>query len=219
MAQDRESACCIARNFDRQVREATEGDILPDPSPASLRLLEMLDDVAVVRPTLLDLGCGTAPSSVRLVENGARRVTGIDLSPVSINTARRRAAAAGLDETRANFSIGDAAFAPLQRHDWVLLDRVICCYSDPRALLGNAIPATRSRIAIIVPESRGWRGVINAVTWGAENLWKSIAWRETCAGHVHDVSAIELSLETAGFKLIDKRRHALWYAAVYQRLN
>jgi SAM-dependent methyltransferase len=219
MARDRESDCCIAQNFDRQVREATGGDVLPDPSPASLRLLEMLDDVAVVRPTLLDLGCGTAPSSVRLVENGARRVTGIDLSPVSIETAKRRAAGAGLDETRARFSIGDAATSPLERHDWVLLDRVICCYSDAGALLANAIPATGSRIAIIVPESRGWRGVINAVTWGAENLWKSIAWRETCAGHVHDVKAIERSLEAAGFERLGERRHSLWYAAVYQRAD
>ncbi|MEX1124944.1 MAG: class I SAM-dependent methyltransferase, partial [Acidimicrobiia bacterium] len=69
---------------------------LPEASSISSRLLEMLDDVAEVRPTLLELGCGTGATSIRLAQRGARHVTGIDLSPASVEVALRRAANAEL---------------------------------------------------------------------------------------------------------------------------
>lgn len=212
-----EPADCIAGCFDRQVEVAIAQNELPAPSPISLRLLEMLDDVAEVEPTVLDLGCGTAAVTVRIAEMGASRITGVDLSSVSIETAQRRATAAGLDETRARFIVGDAASASLDPHDWVLLDRVICCYRDAERLIDNATSAASTRLAFSVPESRGWRGVINSFTWGLENLWKKILPRTSCPGHVHDVDVVERMLAAAEFQRVNFRRRGLWYAAVFQR--
>jgi hypothetical protein len=61
---------------------------------------------------------------------------------------------------RADLSVGDAA-CPTQRHDWVILDRVMCCYSDVERLMANALPAASRIFAFTVPTSRGWRGVVN----------------------------------------------------------
>jgi magnesium-protoporphyrin O-methyltransferase len=152
-----------------------------------------------------------------MAQRGARHVTGIDLSPASIEVAVRRAANADLDQTQVNFEVADAASAQLQTHDWVTLDRVICCYRDAEGLLANALSAAGSRLAFAVPESRGWRGILNTVGWGAENVWKTIVRRQTCPGYVHDVNAIEQILNDAGFRIIQHRRRGLWYAAAFDR--
>ena len=208
----------IARAFDRQAGELPVDAVSwPKPSRISLRLMEMLEDVTEVRPTLLELGCGTGVASVRLAQQGARHVTGIDLSPASVDIAVRRAAEAGLDQTRVRFVVGDAASIQLERHDWVLLDRVICCYPSAEDLLANAAGAAGDRLAFAVPESRGWRGYLNRVGWGAENLGKAVLRRPTCPGLVHDVDAIERTLVNAGFRMVRKTRRGLWYAAVFDR--
>jgi SAM-dependent methyltransferase len=56
---------------------------------------------------VLDYGCGDGSLSVRLLERGAAKVTGIDISEVLIDQARRRAAGAGFAD-RARFLVGDA---------------------------------------------------------------------------------------------------------------
>jgi len=177
----------------------------------------MLDDVAQARPALLDLGCGTGGAAIRMAQRGARHVTGIDLSPASIEVALRRVANAGLDQTQVTFEVADAASTQLQTHDWVTLDRVICCYRDAEGLLANALGAAGSRLAFAVPESRGWRGFLNTVGWGAENAWKTIVRRQSCRGYVHDVNAIEQILNDAGFRIVQHSRRGLWYAAVFDR--
>jgi ubiquinone/menaquinone biosynthesis C-methylase UbiE len=55
----------------------------------------------------LDYGCGDGSLSIRLLERGAKRVTGIDISEVLIEEARRRAAAGGFAD-RTRFVVADA---------------------------------------------------------------------------------------------------------------
>jgi len=57
---------------------------------------------------ILDIGCGTGRHAVELAQRGYK-VTGIDLSPSQIETARAKAAAAGVAP---DFRIGDARALP-----------------------------------------------------------------------------------------------------------
>src|SRR6186713_3044048 len=165
------SDCCgapdprIAQHFDKRVTELSEGGDFPEMVDVSRGLLDLLADVASERPTLLELGCGSGALSVTLLEAGALSVDGVDLSPQSIATAARRAEVAGVAE-RANFTVGDGSVVALTRHDWVVMDRVICCFADMERLLGNAMTAAGSRICFTVPQSRGAWGVFNRIGWG-----------------------------------------------------
>ena len=85
---------------------------------------------------MLELGCGRGGLLLQLVQAGAARATGVDLSPASIDAARDRFEQAQLSK-RAGLSVGDAARVPLEPHDWVILDRVMCCYADVEGLLGG----------------------------------------------------------------------------------
>lgn len=206
----------IALHFDRKASQCDPSE-LPEPAPISVRLLDLLGDIADIHPSVLDLGCGDGAGAIRLLQEGAGSVTGIDLSSASIESAQRRAASAGLGPERVRFAAANVASVVLQPHDWVLLDRVICCYRDRDRLVGNALTAASRRFAFSVPESRGWRGVLNAIGWRIENMWKAIVSPDHCRGYVHEVRSIEQNLEAAGFRKLRSGHGGLWYAAVFER--
>lgn len=216
------TGCCpptdprIARRFDKKAGLWTDADELPELIDVSAQLLDLLRDVPLRRPSVLELGCGTGGLSVGLLDMGAVRVTGIDLSPASIDVAGRRALDAGYAE-QASFEVGNAANAPLEPHDWVILDRVFCCFGDSERLADRAIELARERIGISLPESRGWRGFINRLLWAAENVWDRLT--GGCRGYVHDLRRIERRLAAAGFRASASSRIGLWHIGIYERAD
>jgi magnesium-protoporphyrin O-methyltransferase len=217
------SDCCatppdprIARQFDARYEGWTPDEGFPDLVDVSGAILDLCRDTAMRRPSVLDLGCGTAALGVALLEMGAARLTGVDLSPASIDLARQRAEVAGFGDVSA-FEVGNGAEIEAQPHDWVVLDRVICCYGDVERLLGRAIDLARERIAIAVPESRGWRGLVNRPLWFAEFAWDRI--QGGCRGYVHDLRRIEWRLAAAGFVPAGSDRIGLWHVGIYDRAN
>lgn len=218
---DDPTACCpptpdprIARRFDRVAGEWLDADDFPDMVDVSAGLLDLLRDATLERPSVLELGSGTGALSVALLEMGASRTTGVDLSASSVEVARRRARTAGF-ETQATFEVGNAADAAADPHDWVILDRVICCFDDADRLARRATTLATRRIAITLPESRGWRGPVNHVVWRAENLWDLL--QGGCRGYVHDVRRIERRLREGGFERARSRHVGLWYIGVYDQ--
>lgn len=178
------------------------------------RLLGQLSDAATTRPTILEIGSGSGGLAVALLTQGAAQVDGIDLSPLSIETARRRAELAGVSD-RARFELGDGAATNLTAHDWVVLDRVICCYPHMDRLLEKAIGAARSRFAFSVPNSRGWRGFVARTERRLDWILGRMR-RGGCPSYVHSLDKIEGRLEAAGFEL-RSRTVGLWYTAVFER--
>lgn len=219
--QEIATGCCppptdarIARRFDKKVGDWTDAEAFPELVDVSAHLLDLLRDATLRRPSVLELGSGTGALSVALLEMGASRVTGVDLSPASVEVATRRATDAGYAE-QATFEVGNAANAPLEPHDWVILDRVICCFGDVERLLGRAMGLAGERIAITLPESRGWRGLVNRPLWAAENVWDLLS--GGCRGYVHDLRRIERRLATAGFRGGPSGRVGLWHIGIYDR--
>lgn len=214
--------CCepidprIARHFDRKSRQRAAGGSLPPIHSVSQHLLDALAlDVSETAPSVLEIGCGGGALSVGLLERGASSATGVDLSTGSLEVARRRAEAAGLT-ARTRFDVGDGASVSLAPHDWVVLDRVLCCYPDLDRLLGNSISAAEKRYAFSVPASSGWRGLANRISFWLEDATESLRGRP-CPGYVHDISRIEARLMDAGFHRTRSSVARLWYVAVFDR--
>ena len=180
----------------------------------SARLLDRLRDATLARPSVLEIGCGTGAVMVALLEMGARSARGVDLSAASVELARRRVAAGGFEE-RATFQVGHGAAVSGELHDWVVIDRLLCCDGHLDRMLDAVIGAARTRVALSVPESRGWRGLLNRPMWAAENLWDLVA--GGCHGYVHDLRHIERRLASAGFRPTAGDHVGLWYVGVYDR--
>lgn len=164
---------------------------------------------------VLDLGCGTGDIARGLVLAGARRATGIDLSPGAVARAQLLAAEDGVGE-RTTFLAGNAATASLDQHDLVVLDKVICCFADLSQLLANSVPAARSAYAFSMPRSDGAWGPWARVAIAIENAnhW---AHRRGFRAYAHDARAVHAALEAAGFRLRQRRTSFGWLCAVYTR--
>lgn len=206
---------CIARHFDGEMLPHKEAGTFPPLASTSENLLDLLADVGDVRPTILELGSGSGGLSVELLRRGASRADGVDLSMGSVETARRRAEEAGVGDL-ATFELGDGSLVELEPHDWVVLDRVICCYEHIDRLLANAIGAARHRFVVAVPVSTGWRALITRGISFIENATNVLRGRP-CPGYVHSVPMIELRLADAGFRRLRHARVGLWHTAVYER--
>ena len=218
-SKEQECACPtdarIARHFDAKLAERTsrcEDLVLV---PVSERLKGALLSLDPTGKTVLELGCGRGGLLLELVQAGAARATGVDLSPAGIDAARDRFAQEHLSD-RVHLLVGDAARVPLQPHDWVILDRVMCCYPDIEGLLANTLPAARHLYAFTAPTSRGWRGVAARLEAWIENAWNNLR-GQSCPGYVHNLGLIEKRLVTAGFRLRHSDRQRLWHVAVYER--
>ena len=142
------------------------------------------------------------------------RATGGDLSAASVDAARNGFEQAQLSD-RVRLSVGDAARVPLESQDWVILDRVMCCYSDIERLLANTLPAAKEIHAFAVPSSRGWLGAIARLDEWVENACNIMRGRP-CPGYVCDLNLIEERLPSAGFRLRSRARPRLWHIAIYE---
>lgn len=215
-----EPDCCpaastIEQHFDRKTACRIAAGELPGLVSVSERLRDALLPIGATGRSVLELGCGRGALLLQLVEAGVVRATGIDLSNASIAEARRGFDQAGLSGT-VELSVGDGARVILEPHDWVVLDRVMCCYPDIDRLLRNSIPAARRVYAFSVPESRGWRGFFSRAEEWFENIWNKVRGCP-CPGYVHDIGAIERTLTEAGFRRAYSGRLRLWHIAVFQR--
>ena len=78
--------------------------------PSRRRLVAIIDQFAAERPSniILDYGCGRGSNSLKYCKYGARKVYGIDISPVYISNAIELMRQAGVDKDLFDFRVMDA---------------------------------------------------------------------------------------------------------------
>jgi SAM-dependent methyltransferase len=169
--------------------------------------------------SVLDVGCGTGDLALAALAHGASRADGCDLGTGAIEHARQLARDRGLAD-RAAFEVADGSVAPLPPADVVLLNRVICCYPDARALLDNTLGAAGSIYAVSAPVDRGLPGIYNRIYVGVSNAWYALrpSRFRGLRVFVHDLSAVDGRIRAAGFAPVTRaRRRLIWQLAVYGR--
>lgn len=205
----------IARYFDRRNQRRRSGRERYQMGNVTRRLVDTLVELDPRDHSVLEGGCGPGALIVELLRAGASATTGIDLSAEAIGYARERADEAGVGE-RATFLVGDAAKAHNEVHDWVVLDKVICCYPDMDRLLANTISAARAVYAFALPVSYGWRGAAARLLIGVEAVILRLV-RRPCPAYVHDIAQIEARLASAGFNSIRRESLGMWHIAVFAK--
>jgi len=105
---------------------------------------------------VLDLGCGSGEVSLMACRLGAARVTGVDLVPEMVETARWQAAEAGLAE-RAEFLVGDVHTVSLPEADVTVMVSVLEYYAEIEAVLARTCAATRELLILVDTRGPWWR--------------------------------------------------------------
>ena len=103
--------------------------------------------------TVLDIGGGFGALSLTLLAEGAARASLVEVSRDYLEAARFLAEVRGVGEKMALLR-GDFVATETAPADIVLLDRVVCCYPDVRALLTKAARHSEGLLVLTYPKPR-----------------------------------------------------------------
>lgn len=177
-------------------------------------LLDFMLGEGVRGESVIDLGCGAGGFSVELLKKGAANAVGYDLSSEMISVATKLSVENGF-ESQAKFIVGNAAIEKLPTSDIVIMDKVLCCYSDWRPLLNNAITAGRTMIGFIVPRDDGiakW-----PILLGVRVMNFFERRRGNILFYLHPLHLLDRSLRDAGFTKRKRRGSRFWLVFLYSR--
>jgi arsenite methyltransferase len=122
-------ACCATAYASPVARWLLGSSFHPGGAALTGRLIRSLG--VGPRETVADVACGPGASSLQLARDSGCRVVGIDLSPDSVEAARRAAKDAGLAGST-SFLVGDAEALPLDDEsvDGILCECSLCTFPD-----------------------------------------------------------------------------------------
>ncbi len=204
----------IGREFDDDACEFCERYKNSGLSRSSKLLLNFILEEGARDMSVLDLGCGAGGLSIELLKQGARDSVGFDLSPKMIKVASELAVT-NLFEGRAKFQLGNAATAELPSSDIVVMDKVLCCYSELAPLLKNAMGASRAMLGFVVPQDDG------IAKWPLRlGVWVANLFLKRGGGvpfYLHSLDLVDRTLRDSGFTRLRKRASRFWLVFLYSR--
>jgi magnesium-protoporphyrin O-methyltransferase len=207
-------ACSAGNEFgEREARSDLRAYRRSGPARTTRWLIDGLAEGGVEGFTVLDIGAGVGAVHQALLERGASSAVDVDGSAAYVAAARDEA---GRRQTadRVRYEIGDfvALAASLGASDIVALDRVICCYSDMRALVGESAARATRRYGLVYPRDTWWIRAGAALVNGVMHLFR----RRTTAW-VHRTAQVDGLVRDAGFVPRLRRSTLVWQVAVYER--
>jgi len=205
----------ISQEFDEDACDFCERYKNKGLSRSSKLLLKFILDGNSQDKAVLDLGCGAGGLSIELLKRGAQNAVGFDLSPRMIEAAIQLALATGF-ESRAKFQEGNAATSELPRSDIVVMDKVLCCYSEWKPLLKNAIEAGRDMIGFIVPRDEGVTKLPFRLALRIANYFQRR--RGGVRFYLHPLGTVDKTLRESGFNLRKKQGSRFWLVFLYSRV-
>jgi hypothetical protein len=119
-------------------------------------------------------------------------------------------------ESRAKFQEGNAATAELPRSDIVVMDKVLCCYSEWRPLLKNAMGASNVMVGFSVPRDEGITKLPFRIALKVANYFQRR--RGGVLFYLHPLGTIDKFLQDAGFKRRRKQGSRFWLVFLYSRV-
>jgi hypothetical protein len=162
--------------------------------------------------TVLEVGGGVGAIDIELLKAGARTATVVELSEeydeeaaglLAENELKGRVARRHGDFVEMGGGIDPA--------DVVVMHRVVCCYPDPEALVGEAALHARRLLALSFPRETWWI----RIGWYAVDAWFRLVYRFESYVHAH--SRILGAAGRAGFTPVREQTGWLWHVAVLER--
>ena len=162
----------------------------------SRRIVAWLEQQGIRDASVLEIGGGVGAIQVELLKRGAARATNLELSPAYDSEGWALAAEAGVAD-RITRQLGDIAVddavAPV--HDFVVLNRVVCCYPDHARLLAAAARHARRGVVFSHPP----RSLLTVALIGVENVALRLVRREYQT-FAHPPDQMRAVLRSSGFE-------------------
>jgi magnesium-protoporphyrin O-methyltransferase len=212
------SACCTPKGY-RQIfseknahaeakryrRKGLDG--------TSRRIADILKERGLEGGTLLEVGGGIGAIEIELLKAGIARAVNVELTPTYEASAGELLQEAGLAD-RVERKVMDFAEVgtEVEPADFVVMNRVICCYPDMPRLAGAAAEHTKGMLVMSFPNDRWWmRFGLTVVNFGFRVI------RMQFRVFLHPPDQILAAVEQHGFKTSLNQRGLLWQVAALER--
>jgi SAM-dependent methyltransferase len=206
----------IGKEFDEDACDFCDRYRKAGLSRSSRMLLDFIVREGVDGRSVVDLGCGSGGFSIELLKEGAQTTVGYDLSRNMIDSATKLATTNGFAD-RAKFQVGNAAASELPTSDIVIMDKVLCCYSNWKPLLTNAIGASRIMVGFVVPRDEGiakipFRLGVKVVNYFSRRKGNILL-------YLHPLALVDRTLRDSGFTHRKKQASRFWLVFLYSRIQ
>lgn len=158
----------------------------------------------------LEGGAGIGGLTIEMARAGAT-ARAVDATPFAVRTARVLAEEQGVAEQTTFMEADFTAMKP-ERADVVVLDRVVCCYPDWRALVDRAATSADRILAFTWPRDN----TISRAAIATANAWERLL-RRRFRLHLHPTSEMMRRMNELGFRAEITGHHFLWEIVIAER--
>jgi 2-polyprenyl-3-methyl-5-hydroxy-6-metoxy-1,4-benzoquinol methylase len=179
----------------------------------SRRITDLLRERGVEGKTILEVGGGIGAIEIELLKAGVVRAVNVELTPTYEAAAGELLQETGLAD-RVERRVMDFAEAgpEVEPADFVVMNRVICCYPDMPKLAGAAAERTIGMLVMSFPNDRWWmRFGLTIVNLGFR------VFRMQFQVFLHPPELILASVERHGFRRRFNERGLLWQVTALER--
>ncbi|MEP6695178.1 MAG: class I SAM-dependent methyltransferase [Chloroflexota bacterium] len=210
--------CCRPGDYDKvfdekhartKAREYTGRGLTGDAQ----RIVDAISGKMPSGYSVLEVGGGVGEIQLELLKAGAARVLNVELATQYETAAAELITEHGFGdrvERRLGDFVREASAIPAA--DVVVMNRVVCCYPDPDALVGAAADHARRLLVMTFPVDRWWI----RVGLGAANVLLAIRFN-TFRGYAHATAAVLATAERHGMRLAAHRRGLIWQLIALER--
>lgn len=184
------------------------------PLKTSRNLIDGIKSVQNGSSSLLDIGGGIGAVHLELIKEGISSVTNIDASSSYLELAKEESGRQGASDKITYFQ-GDFLdhAIDLEKHDIVVLDKVICCYPSMPDLLKASISKSEKILALVYPKNN----VLGRAIISFANFVFKMK-RNSFRIFLHSNEEIRNQINQAGFQLASRKTVYPWNIEVYQRI-
>jgi hypothetical protein len=180
----------------------------------SRRIADLLRQRGVEGKTLLEVGGGIGAIDIELLKAGMTQAVNVELTPTYETAAGELLVEAGLANVveRRVMDFAEAG-TKVESADVVVMNRVICCYSDMPKLAGAAAEHARNVLVMSFPNDRWWTRLgLTLANFGFRVI------RMQFRVFMHSPDLILAAVEQHGFRPMVNEPGLVWQVAALERV-
>ena len=209
--------CCSADKLfnNKKARKQLKRYRKKGPLKTSNKLIQGIKSAKNGFTSLLDIGGGIGAVHLELLKEGINSVTNIDASSSYLELAKEESERQNVAD-KITYYEGDFMdhIDAVDKHDIVVLDKVICCYPHMLDLLKASINKTNNILAIVYPKSN----LVGRIIISFGNLMFKLK-KDSFRIFLHSNEEIRNHITNSGFILTSYQGVYPWNIEVYIRTN
>ena len=210
-------SCCTVdgtdKAFSRQARRYAKKFRRSGLDRAQRSIVIGLERLGIEGKSILEIGCGVGGLHLTLLKKGATSAFGVEISAGMIVKAKELAAELGVSE-RVAYLQGDlvSANGEVQPADIVIMDKVLCCYTDAQLLIERSAAKANVFYAVSYPRD-AWLARLGFLS--IERVGRLFRW--SFHPFYHEPAELDRMVQQNGWRSVFSDTTPIWQVRIFRK--